>query len=157
MIRRPPRSTLFPYTTLFRSVDERRPGFGADHPHTLDRTVAGLTRESEPHVGLVCEVSELGEFEDPDPRDRLPATPVLLDLADLGVVLRADDLVAAQAALDRRDTCILGAPRVGVTELAVEPVLAGVDEVAEEDRLFRRPGHGHDPEFRGGLERRRGE
>src|SRR2546430_4616618 len=24
MIRRPPRSTLFPYTTLFRSVDERR-------------------------------------------------------------------------------------------------------------------------------------
>src|SRR2546429_3342089 len=33
MIRRPPRSTLFPYTTLFRSVTEQRflaarPGFG---------------------------------------------------------------------------------------------------------------------------------
>src|SRR5687768_18157101 len=26
MIRRPPRSTLFPYTTLFRSVRRRRPG-----------------------------------------------------------------------------------------------------------------------------------
>src|SRR3712207_8149398 len=26
MIRRPPRSTLFPYTTLFRSVDARRGG-----------------------------------------------------------------------------------------------------------------------------------
>src|SRR2546425_10344722 len=26
MIRRPPRSTLFPYTTLFRSLDERRRG-----------------------------------------------------------------------------------------------------------------------------------
>src|SRR2546426_6515195 len=26
MIRRPPRSTLFPYTTLFRSVDERAKG-----------------------------------------------------------------------------------------------------------------------------------
>src|SRR3712207_7303021 len=25
MIRRPPRSTLFPYTTLFRSVDDRQP------------------------------------------------------------------------------------------------------------------------------------
>src|SRR2546429_667369 len=25
MIRRPPRSTLFPYTTLFRSLDRRRP------------------------------------------------------------------------------------------------------------------------------------
>src|SRR2546430_7723458 len=33
MIRRPPRSTLFPYTTLFRSVnalfDRTKPGFGA--------------------------------------------------------------------------------------------------------------------------------
>src|SRR5438094_7057368 len=27
MIRRPPRSTLFPYTTLFRSFDEDRDGF----------------------------------------------------------------------------------------------------------------------------------
>src|SRR3989442_11094543 len=26
MIRRPPRSTLFPYTTLFRSLDLREPG-----------------------------------------------------------------------------------------------------------------------------------
>src|SRR5256885_10921047 len=26
MIRRPPRSTLFPYTTLFRSIPETRPG-----------------------------------------------------------------------------------------------------------------------------------
>src|SRR2546429_2770985 len=26
MIRRPPRSTLFPYTTLFRSTNERSPG-----------------------------------------------------------------------------------------------------------------------------------
>src|SRR5438552_1199801 len=32
MIRRPPRSTLFPYTTLFRSFDERRIARGgADH------------------------------------------------------------------------------------------------------------------------------
>src|SRR5438045_5382656 len=30
MIRRPPRSTLFPYTTLFRSVEERDGGTGAD-------------------------------------------------------------------------------------------------------------------------------
>src|SRR5256885_4226104 len=29
MIRRPPRSTLFPYTTLFRSVDDHR-SLGAD-------------------------------------------------------------------------------------------------------------------------------
>src|SRR3712207_7588527 len=30
MIRRPPRSTLFPYTTLFRSVDNGEPGRGVD-------------------------------------------------------------------------------------------------------------------------------
>src|SRR3954463_6751776 len=28
MIRRPPRSTLFPYTTLFRSLGDRRPAVG---------------------------------------------------------------------------------------------------------------------------------
>src|SRR2546426_12008673 len=28
MIRRPPRSTLFPYTTLFRSVDDPEPKYG---------------------------------------------------------------------------------------------------------------------------------
>src|SRR3712207_8976642 len=28
MIRRPPRSTLFPYTTLFRSADRPKPGGG---------------------------------------------------------------------------------------------------------------------------------
>src|SRR5258706_7554051 len=33
MIRRPPRSTLFPYTTLFRSLVEERPG--------LDRGLGG--------------------------------------------------------------------------------------------------------------------
>src|SRR2546429_3901066 len=38
MIRRPPRSTLFPYTTLFRSVRERAPE-GRDRggaPHDVD-------------------------------------------------------------------------------------------------------------------------
>src|SRR2546425_1049989 len=34
MIRRPPRSTLFPYTTLFRSVSGGRPQNGREHePH----------------------------------------------------------------------------------------------------------------------------
>src|SRR5690242_21060539 len=31
MIRRPPRSTLFPYTTLFRSVNQVPGGGGEDH------------------------------------------------------------------------------------------------------------------------------
>src|SRR3712207_7445739 len=45
MIRRPPRSTLFPYTTLFRSLFEelgRDPALGA---------VLGLDEEPEPVIG----------------------------------------------------------------------------------------------------------
>src|SRR5258708_38624941 len=35
MIRRPPRSTLFPYTTLFRSVHVGEPGRLLGHPRLL--------------------------------------------------------------------------------------------------------------------------
>src|SRR5258708_22088943 len=38
MIRRPPRSTLFPYTTLFRSIDLRR-RLGALVPIGMDPTI----------------------------------------------------------------------------------------------------------------------
>src|SRR5690348_17781307 len=74
MIRRPPRSTLFPYTTLFRSAAERRderaqqPGedVGDGRPHQHFEEVAGQRRDagvlrSEEHtselqspVHLVC-------------------------------------------------------------------------------------------------------
>src|SRR5256885_3034726 len=44
MIRRPPRSTLFPYTTLFRSAEDpqrgRHPGREAGHPHLALRRAA---------------------------------------------------------------------------------------------------------------------
>src|SRR3712207_7331218 len=44
MIRRPPRSTLFPYTTLFRStVDQAR--------HVLDRAEVLLARRAPPARG----------------------------------------------------------------------------------------------------------
>src|SRR3989441_5212659 len=44
MIRRPPRSTLFPYTTLFRSFDERRPvGPGQVRRYFLRVAPAGAT------------------------------------------------------------------------------------------------------------------
>src|SRR5256885_11038700 len=62
MIRRPPRSTLFPYTTLFRSVHTRhdrgdQPGGGRLRP----RDRAGRRQRSEEHTSelqspcnLVC-------------------------------------------------------------------------------------------------------
>src|SRR3989475_6729035 len=54
MIRRPPRSTLFPYTTLFRSLienadhDVARPHVGRRHRHGAD---VGVVGEAHPHDG----------------------------------------------------------------------------------------------------------
>src|SRR5258707_6157912 len=45
MIRRPPRSTLFPYTTLFRSKSEKG-NHSSSHGFTLDPSLlSGLTRQ----------------------------------------------------------------------------------------------------------------
>src|SRR5471030_3427101 len=56
MIRRPPRSTLFPYTTLFRSVDDEH-----QRPGTLPRRIGCVGGRSEEHTSelqslrhLVC-------------------------------------------------------------------------------------------------------
>src|SRR5256885_15764176 len=55
MIRRPPRSTLFPYTTLFRSVLAARGGGGEVHAVRVDLAQkAELTRAEGLHVGRVC-------------------------------------------------------------------------------------------------------
>src|SRR5438067_2964775 len=66
MIRRPPRSTLFPYTTLFRSLQDRTYAEGTvgacAREHHADRAFATLFRErSEEHTSelqsrfdLVC-------------------------------------------------------------------------------------------------------
>src|SRR5260370_35161002 len=69
MIRRPPRSTLFPYTTLFRSIlisREAQDDGGADHgnrEHAAEGHVRGggvrerseeHTSELQSHLNLVC-------------------------------------------------------------------------------------------------------
>src|SRR2546422_7654562 len=45
MIRRPPRSTLFPYTTLFRSLSPRRPGGRIALARSARRPVRGAAAE----------------------------------------------------------------------------------------------------------------
>src|SRR5256885_4280759 len=55
MIRRPPRSTLFPYTTLFRSLH----GAGADQRQELGRRIAGAG-EPVPGDELVDPLQGLG-------------------------------------------------------------------------------------------------
>src|SRR5260370_21560271 len=64
MIRRPPRSTLFPYTTLFRSVARRGLVVVVDHSPGLDLHAAldrvrqcrseEHTSELQSHLNLVC-------------------------------------------------------------------------------------------------------
>src|SRR3712207_8660678 len=68
MIRRPPRSTLFPYTTLFRS--DLLPGQGARRRHDHQRAGPAVVLElhlpgpRRPHLR-----------QPPDPRHRPPARP----------------------------------------------------------------------------------
>src|SRR2546428_9428273 len=51
MIRRPPRSTLFPYTTLFRSRPAAFPSGDSARVHDLDRVAA---RDAEQPAGVVA-------------------------------------------------------------------------------------------------------
>src|SRR6266849_11115110 len=65
MIRRPPRSTLFPYTTLFRSRPDGNPGgrgnAAAHVPEGRGRgeAVDRGRRRAEPHDGRVRPMSEI--------------------------------------------------------------------------------------------------
>src|SRR2546430_5026510 len=57
MIRRPPRSTLFPYTTLFRSLFHRAPTFPAEHCRRVDQHDSRSeehTSELQSQSNLVC-------------------------------------------------------------------------------------------------------
>src|SRR5476649_2445619 len=56
MIRRPPRSTLFPYTTLFRSASRGRRGISAPRWPTATATP---TARSEEHTSELLSHSEL--------------------------------------------------------------------------------------------------
>src|SRR2546430_13254693 len=56
MIRRPPRSTLFPYTTLFRSCNNP---YGHGHNYTVEVTVSGPVDEQTGMVRSEEHTSEL--------------------------------------------------------------------------------------------------
>src|SRR3712207_7933555 len=63
MIRRPPRSTLFPYTTLFRSLhptDDQRIGRRVLTHQRLDDPVALRLQRLQPHVQPYVRVDRAG-------------------------------------------------------------------------------------------------
>src|SRR3712207_9547192 len=70
MIRRPPRSTLFPYTTLFRS-----PGVLIDQGHDPEASAvmgSALDKVEAPHViGPLRPQPDAGAIGEPQPTSRL--------------------------------------------------------------------------------------
>src|SRR2546428_5861919 len=58
MIRRPPRSTLFPYTTLFRSSDGTITRVGGKALDYEGYDLAGVFVGSEGTLGLVTEITD---------------------------------------------------------------------------------------------------
>src|SRR3712207_7727378 len=61
MIRRPPRSTLFPYTTLFRSLPERVEAVGRAPAEVFEQAVeVDLAHDGEEVVERARLVGELG-------------------------------------------------------------------------------------------------
>src|SRR2546428_4287454 len=62
MIRRPPRSTLFPYTTLFRSAERLREFLGGNARQQVDRSArraGGDDARSEEHTSELQSRSDL--------------------------------------------------------------------------------------------------
>src|SRR5215470_19159215 len=73
MIRRPPRSTLFPYTTLFRSSRGRdhRPSRGRDHRPCRPCEDRKSTRLNSSHGSISYAVFCLNKKKKPDVPSRL--------------------------------------------------------------------------------------
>src|SRR5215211_8776318 len=91
MIRRPPRSTLFPYTTLFRSVHRHGQRLRAAHPAeaggddepAAQRAAEPLARERRERLVRALQ-DPLGPDVDPGPGGHLAVhhQPGLLELAE---------------------------------------------------------------------------
>src|SRR2546430_14428337 len=79
MIRRPPRSTLFPYTTLFRSLDDRRreerPGGGPGRRHRLPVGPPGDRPVVEDRRRRALRPGRLSVSAPAVPRPQAPAAP----------------------------------------------------------------------------------
>src|SRR5258708_32641594 len=66
MIRRPPRSTLFPYTTLFRSSAHAGPGRRQRYPEFPGASQAHRRHHSKRRTGMVRSEEHTSELQSPD-------------------------------------------------------------------------------------------
>src|SRR2546425_6586020 len=96
MIRRPPRSTLFPYTTLFRSNTEIEAGFDATFGQSASlgvtvyqKTITDLLLEQNlaPSTGYVSRIFNGGKLRNRGIEAALQVSPVLT--ADVSWILRS--------------------------------------------------------------------
>ena len=107
------------------------------HPRDIAVTLAA--RDATAVMRLVAEMDEPRKDIDALPRNGFTRLPVGADLADFGV-LDIDDAVAAHAAFNRRNAGKWRASRRGMTEVAAQLVVGGMDEMAEINRLCGRVG-----------------
>src|SRR3712207_9597148 len=94
MIRRPPRSTLFPYTTLFRSTLTDTVGFVRHLPHQL----VDAFRSTLEEVAAADLLLHVVDGSDPDPLGQIDAVHVVLQdidassVPELVVVNKVDEI-----------------------------------------------------------------
>src|SRR5258707_9848767 len=101
MIRRPPRSTLFPYTTLFRSLDER---LRQRHRRQLDRKASGLQHAALDVLRPRAQVSVTGVdlapgIDDDDDGSAAPVGGIITELAQPRTVPERAQIVDAEPAM----------------------------------------------------------
>src|SRR3712207_8211975 len=78
MIRRPPRSTLFPYTTLFRSMDGDARGGAA-------LSIYGVTKKPIKYIGVGEKIDALEEFHPERMAGRI------LQMGDIVTLVRSEE------------------------------------------------------------------
>jgi len=109
-----------------------------DAVHSLYRSMAFLTFDVCPYVALVCEVDEIGDVVDFDPRNRLTIFPVGDQLEDIRLLAHIwKGPVTSHALADAGDAGDRRRSSIDMTVLARDLVFRCMHRVTECDWLDR--------------------